>query len=165
MRHLKKELSMENLLFITAMLQWQEFLVEHEFWDKENTKCRYVLDATQQLILPVQIPESPILSQIKFQIIDKENFDIFIPVFSQLYKQYIEANRAPYEINISHRTREKMQTYYTMINQDKGILDEQTFWSLWHSLIQICHELHEMLLDSLGRCRKLQMANSHQLFL
>ena len=32
MKHLKQQFSMENLLFVTILLQWEQYLCENGFW-------------------------------------------------------------------------------------------------------------------------------------
>lgn len=164
MRHLKKELSMENLLFITIMLQWQDYLITNELWDSNNSKCRYAVDATRQLRLPENVPPTAVIKQLKDYDRDQVNvhgddshqfnYSVFVMVFDRLYKQYIERQRAPYEINIDGDMRDKIKSYYQkIIDQNKGKMDEQVFWNLWYDLTIVCQELEGGMLDSLLRCQ------------
>ena len=128
MAHLKKELSMESLLFVTIMLQWQHFLIKYHFWDIHNKNCVYILEPNYALKLPKNVPKSPLIKQLKNNNnLDKKkrnkNFDIFVSLFEQIYKEYIETNRAPYEINISYPIRRKVQKYVQFINKQKSNTD------------------------------------------
>ena len=85
------------------------------------------------------------------------DFDQFVRVFLSLYKKYIEANRAPYEINISSNNRDQMKSYYLIIKlkqkqNNLAIMDENTFVRLWNDLNIICHELYPSLYSSILRC-------------
>ena len=105
------------------------------------------------------------------------NFGQFCLVFVDLYQQYIEPGRAPFEINISSKMRGKMTDYYSkMMNQavntpssncndnytiqvrqmrqmnSNQSLDELTFIQLWNDLVIVCDEVCENLMASIGRC-------------
>lgn len=175
MTHLKKELSMENLLFLTIILQWQDYLLKHELWEEDNPKCRYVLDAHKRIQLPNKVANSIIIREFANIVIDDhkrddDSFDFFgafAQVFIQIYQQYMEVHRAPFEINISSQLRRKMRSYYDKIvshvnqNQDdsnsrltqkQGKQTEVTFWDMWHDLTLVCNQLQGAMLDSLLRC-------------
>ena len=149
--HLKKEFSMENLLFVTIMLQWQDYLIDNGFWDNYNSlkiepKILFVGKRDQRLQLPNNVPISPTIiklkkdfenlnsnlnsiilnheddkSQLQSQLQSRSqmqkivNYNPFYKCFLSLYKDYIQTNHAPWEVNISGETRKKMKCYYILI--------------------------------------------------
>lgn len=140
MTRLKNEYSMENLLFLTIMLQWQDYLINRGYWshmssiNNNNNNCKvfYVgFDTRQRIILPSTVPISPVIYQlnknstnITFRTKQLKNrggnkvlynYNPFCKVFIHLYKQYIETNRAPFEINIGSQLREQMKQHYLFI--------------------------------------------------
>ena len=91
-------------------------------------------------------------------------------VFIRLYKQYIEANRATFEINISSDNRSRMESYYLLIqrkldqhnqNCENGntdhefIIDKATFVQMWIDLLRVCDELCYTLYAAILWCNAL----------
>ena len=132
------EFSIENLLFITIMLQIQDYLIDNNYWPWKISPSiddnMNMIGRGKRIVLPKNIiPISPIVSvlsgnsnSININInhfskntsrkgpktkMDKNNYIMFIDCYSQLYKQYIEENKAPFEINISHENRQKMKYF------------------------------------------------------
>ena len=69
MKHCQKEFLMENILFITIMIEWQDYLIHNQYWNEENNPlCRQVtcqyIENQQRIILPKTVPISPIISNI-----------------------------------------------------------------------------------------------------
>ena len=82
------------------------------------------------------------------------NFNRFRPIFIELYEQYIEANRAPYEVNINGFLRDTMRRHYVNIVNDMDI-DVKTFAKMWNDLGNICDELLETIFGSMTHCPSL----------
>lgn len=187
MEHVQKRFCNENLLFLTIMLQWQDFLIKNGYWGntvKENTNCRLVnIDGNDNIILPYSVPISPIVYNLSkssdsntLNSSDEANvfrFDIFIPCFASLYQEYIEMGKAPLEINISYEQRQKIQKFYYKIFDKKKfdkdmreiihtpIIDFELFWKLWHELVAACDEVIAMLITVLVTYDKNQIANNN----
>lgn len=176
MRHMKKELSMENLLFVTVILQWQDYLIDKQLWNDKNINCKLIINATKQIKLPKSIPTVPMIENIKYNNLNKRNnsinvkddsiwqdFDMFIPVFNEIYRQYIEANKAPLEVNISYESRNKMKLFYQQINHEqcheskkhRPIINSDNFWKMWYNMYCICEEVAETIVASMVRCPNL----------
>ena len=90
---------------------------------------------------------------------EKQNsdFDIFALPFRKIYKKFLEREKAPLELNISHEQRQSMESFYLMICQqesNKNILDEETFWSLWNALRHVCWDCIEVLFPALVRWQR-----------
>ena len=121
---------MENLLFVTILIQWQDYLIKHLFWDTSNDQCvniAYMGD--ERIKLPKTVPLSPIIHRLEsvsrhmcchcINVTGPEHndvkidYDMFIPCFMELYTTYIAEDRAPLEINISGENRRKLESYYT----------------------------------------------------
>ena len=183
------EFSIENLLFITIMLQIQDYLIDNNIWLWKiisniniNPNCQSVTNMIgkgDRIHLPKGIiPISPIVSKMSKQKEIKHNnnnnYDMFIDCFIQLYKEYIEQDKAPFEVNISFENRHQMkilfhqlQSIKTNIIIDTDIkdvenqerhghfdgLDRQEFVKLWKGLNFVCDELLELLIFTLIRCQ------------
>ena len=68
--HMKKEFAMENMLFITIMLQWQNYLIENKYWNeilKCGIKISFVCSSTKRIQLSKSIPFSPIIYKLTQQ--------------------------------------------------------------------------------------------------
>ena len=71
MEHLKSEYAMENLLFVTILLQWEDYLIQNGFYDEmvniannEQFKLRYLVLSNKRVELPLNVPLSPIIGQL-----------------------------------------------------------------------------------------------------
>lgn len=238
MKYLKQQFSMENLLFLTILLQWEHYLCDYGYWEdmidviiENKKKLRHigVSSGAEPIQLPSNVPVSPIIhflfatgnvAQKKLDPImivesdrdtqeeDEEedspatktpgtvssrtgspetmprgttrlpstlrvgsesthneenrlNYSQFGEVFMKLYKQYIEAGRAPFEINISSQNRSKMKSYYLLILQkmnqypgdDSHDIDKTIFVQLWHDLLSVCDEIFSVLYVSISVCQ------------
>lgn len=234
MQHLKQQFSMENLLFVTILLQWEQYLCENGYWqdmvdnastgnDKHKLCHIGVSSGSQPIQLPPNVPKSPIVhflfanananantskrsdpimtvdhqqkengdnscvskqqrvtettkTSIAITLAAKQrigsesnlhnngnrlqlNYAQFGAVFNELYRQYIEADRAPFEINISSDNRNTMKSYYLLIQQKNqcpkndsnySVMDKETFVQLWQDLLCVCDEIFSVLFVSIS---------------
>ena len=93
------------------------------------------------------------------------NFDKFGEMYIEIYKQYIECNRAPYELNISGELRDRMRSYYILITENINknqsfVLDDITFVRLWNDLTAVCDDICETIFASMARCKPLFESNN-----
>ena len=160
MNQLKKEMSMENLLFITIMIQWQDYLFDNKLINDDiNDEIApiYKLVCVPRIRLPKILPISPIVyhlpkmshsgntsvnsggsslsstfqfssmlrmesnSSVTDDINVNPDFSILSIPFEKIYKQYIEPNRAPLELNISAVQRNKIKSHYCEMQERKKI--------------------------------------------
>ena len=156
LNHCQKEFCTENLFFIVLMVQWQQFLIENNF--QPSNSVSYDTKMIKSNIIVDLMKNSPVFEKLNCKIKDIHNknienghdFSIFGEVVEFIYKKYIEANRAPFELNISFVSREKIRYHYLNINQ----LKKESFWQLWDDLLILCDELFEMIDPCLARCFK-----------
>ena len=66
MFHMKSEFNMENLLFATVLLELQNYLVTHEYWEsmKKVGYIQYSCHSFNHIKLPPNVPISPIISRL-----------------------------------------------------------------------------------------------------
>lgn len=169
MNQVQKEFATENLLFLTIILQWQDYLIENKFWDDSNDNCVVVgysntTNKSKRIILPKNVPISPIVYNFKhkngiFNVNinnnngDKNQFAIFDTSFKYLYKQYFERTNAPLELNISYELRDKIEAHYVSLNENRTF-DKTTFWDVWYDFKLVCDQVFENLMPVLVRCYK-----------
>lgn len=141
MKHLSKEISIENGLFIIYLLQFQQFLVEYNILgdNKEDLVMK------GNIKLPSHVPQSPlfvmtnVISEHKnIDIVNRNSIDdgngrivrkidqlIEINVDSTLkmlnafvfiYEKFIKRDIAPFEVNISSRNRDQIAYWYNLLN-------------------------------------------------
>ena len=125
MEQVQKEFSIENLLFITIMLQWQEYLISNKYWNENNRNCKLIgfLDDDidkRQIKLPPNVPLSPMIDELESKCDENTNNNNgdnnkFEKCFKDIYKKYIENKVAPLEINICGETRDVLREYYDEI--------------------------------------------------
>ena len=67
MKQCQKELVMENILFVTIMIEFQDYLMNNEYWDeKNNPLCtKITCNGNERIVLPKTVPMSPIVYQMK----------------------------------------------------------------------------------------------------
>ena len=136
MDHLEAEFAVENLLFLTEMIQFRDYLLDkdEEFFDDGNVKMIF---ENKNIILPKNTPKSPIIypddagavnimirtdstAQIELRKIDAaqtptgpvENIDERERIFMSLFRKYIDKYNARLEINISYGIHTKLKRFY-----------------------------------------------------
>ena len=166
MNHCQKEFSMENILFVTIMIEWQDYLMNNGYWNDEldnplrrEITCQYV-ENQERIILPKTVPISPIIHDIEMikTKVDTDDdkkdikYDKFSHSFEQLYCQYIERGKAPLELNISSDLRNSLQIRYQRMKNNGNTINEQLFWKIWYELTIVCNQVFDMLMPLLTRC-------------
>lgn len=159
LNHCQKEFCSENLLFIALMVQWQHFLIEHNLWPR---KINGELDTTLQIMDSSKVLSTmnvlPIFSRLEDRMATLEarpmdvDYCMFIPIIELIYKKYIEMGKAPFEVNISFETRDKIRGHFDYIKNDRNYLNGETFWQLWNDLLSVCEDIFEMIPAPLMRC-------------
>ena len=161
--HCQREFSSENLLFISIMAQWQFILIDYNLWPKnangELDTSIQLIDVNSTKVMEAMDIASMFHKLDNYDSNDNDHDDNsdgdysrFVPIIRKIYKKYIEMNKAPFEINISFETREKIRGDYVSIKQNEESLNDETFWNLWNHLLAACHEVLEMVPASLMRC-------------
>ena len=68
MNHVKKEFAVENLLFVTILVQLQNYLISNGYWDEmkriSKVHLSYACFDTYPIKLPSNVPLSPIILQL-----------------------------------------------------------------------------------------------------
>ena len=159
MKQLQKDLCMENLLFLTIMLQLQNYLIHNGFWhDAPNDYYRQTImyhlslnkkyNKNYQINLPSNVPLSPIILNIIMNKDDDYNnisdYNIFKQCIEKIFKQFIESQKALFEINISGVHRAKITTLYNkMSHNNQTHIKKNQFWDMWIALVNSCNDVFE----------------------
>ena len=113
MDHLEHEFSVENLLFLTEMIQFRDFLKAKYVYlsDKDALK----LFENDDIKLPENAPKSEIFINANDKCLDP------MEIFVSLYQKYIEKYKSDLEVNISYGLNIRLTKHYQSILQQ---LDE-----------------------------------------
>ena len=72
--------------------------------------------------------------------------------FKAIYKKFIESDKAPLEVNISHASRTNIKNLYNEIeHKENDIINENKFWDVWIGLHGVGLGCIENLLPSMTR--------------
>lgn len=153
MSHLSKEFSMENLLFLTIMLQFQSFCLKHELI--EATEETLILDSAEPLILPDIVPTALIFCHNKVSNSNADNIErdheilqLLSKIFIAIYEKYIARNTAQLEVNISSKISKKLNVHYEYVLSGNVF---GNFDVVWEDLRAAVRQINANLRDSHSR--------------
>eukprot|EP01084_Bolivina_argentea_P127274 225112_1 len=139
MKHLYKEFSAENLLYLTLLLQFERFLIKHNFIDES------MLLFKDNYVLPDCVPVS---DTFKIGVSDKVNsseIEEQIAIsFQSIYEKFIKRSYAELEINIAYSLSDSLLFDYNNIKKD-GRINKDDFKNVWAHLRQTAHEIYKLL--------------------
>lgn len=159
MLHLSKEFSMETLLFLIEVIQFQNYIKSHcnhdLFSDKPGTSLY------EKIVFPPDIPKSDIVYADDFKMNGDNNNNDHILLYSlkikaiQIYRKYIKP-QSELEINISYHGRRILTklmghdevTQAWLINNTNPPLQFKELLDLYD---EACNQIFALVIDSFNR--------------
>ena len=164
MRHCEKAFCIENMLFVTLMIQLKQWMTDNGLTSTQQTESGtseiYGILEQQPIQLPHNVPISSIINiankNIKINK-DTNNGDVhndkilvvykqFCFIYQNTYKQYIEDGIAPFEINISFDDREQCKLDYLQTINGNDEFVYQSFLEIWSNLVKTTDSVFELLI-------------------
>ena len=160
--HCARELSIENVVFWIETIQIMQFLIEHEYIDKNEAHPLNVELSTQHL----KLKNTPIMANLNNNYNNNlynnnnsnvKNYEVIRIYFCQLYKEYIQSEIAPYELNISHEMRNSFTQYYELVASKEQPMTKEFFnKNIWPIIKEAATETYMLMWYSFNRfCNKL----------
>eukprot|EP01084_Bolivina_argentea_P283664 485896_1 len=175
MDHLEKEFAVENLLYLTEIIQFRDYLTakDNTFFENDNVTNLF---GNKNINLPSDIPKSIIIPDIEENddelnspnttiVWSSNDYETEYNIFMALYKKYIDKYEAQLEINISYSINLSLKKCYDelviqMSDEADNIsrVNSQTatdvdFIAIWNNLVKAAREITSILNGSAQRCR------------
>ncbi|ETO18712.1 hypothetical protein RFI_18541 [Reticulomyxa filosa] len=114
MLHLTRELSVENLLVITELVQMQRILLEFGYLNKDKPET-HITDLN--IPTDIEIPLALELGMLRTKLSSaptsgSRKYGPILEAWVYIYKKYINAKGAPYMVNISWRIRASLSIHF-----------------------------------------------------
>eukprot|EP01084_Bolivina_argentea_P037523 69425_1 len=179
MDHLEQEFAVENILYLSEMIQFRDYLNEKHngFFNDPNVNRIF---ENKSIFLPKDVPKSPIIypntGQVNVMVqlddtahsemkkIQSVDFDVGTiddteRIFVLLYKKYIDKYNADLEINISYSIHNTLKNYYGFVSKklnqtlnESDNIDQIDFVMIWNHLVLAAREVTSILHHSANRC-------------
>ena len=154
--HCVSELTIENLLFFVNCVQLLEFLIEKKYFDLNNaTHLQIISPMNTKWCVSHFMKDTNAINGLKmaydlFHETDQHDDDdyinngnkqvdysIFVSYYINIYERFLQRDYAPFEINISHKPRQRFYKYYqdiTLSDSDEAIMTQEYFHLIWKDL-------------------------------
>ena len=158
--HCAHELSIENVVFWIETIQIMQFLIQHEYINKNEAHPLNAELSTKHL----KLKNTPIIVNLNknYENCDKngdininintKNYQVIGIYFCEIYKEYIQAEIAPFELNISHEMRNNFAQYYEMIVSKEQLMTKELFKkTIWPIMKAAATETYMLMWSSFNR--------------
>ena len=132
--------AIENLLFLTTIIQFEDFLFDNNIIDES---IGHIL-SHNKIILPDIVPKSSIFIKKENMNINEQINEIYIAIFDKYIKRY----SAELEINISYIIMEELTKHYNYVKENDKLLSIEKWWK---DIQRTSLEVYGMLKDSHSR--------------
>ena len=159
--HCKRELTLENLIFFIILIQFLQFLIENKFINAKNED--EVLPLRTNLETKHYIKDMDVIVRLKL-LYEKErekkeeickDYSLFVPFFAELYREYFARDIAPFELNLNHELRVKLEYCFNKVKESEYISKEMFFQDIWPSLKETGVVVFRLLYSSFSRhCKR-----------
>eukprot|EP00485_Elphidium_margaritaceum_P000094 CAMPEP_0202693360 /NCGR_PEP_ID=MMETSP1385-20130828/7503_1 /ASSEMBLY_ACC=CAM_ASM_000861 /TAXON_ID=933848 /ORGANISM="Elphidium margaritaceum" /LENGTH=191 /DNA_ID=CAMNT_0049349031 /DNA_START=738 /DNA_END=1313 /DNA_ORIENTATION=- len=157
MDHLQAEFCVENLLFLTELIQFRDHLTGCGMMQRYSLRD---ISATKELNVPISIPKSPLLQQTQLNTRDDDDdTQTFFDFFVAIYEKYI-CDRSNLQINISYTKRQALaHEYNSQLQRQRQQSSNVSVETIWDALVLSAGEIISLLHHSAGRCKLVAKSN------
>ena len=115
------EFSIENLLFLINVIQFKQFLIlnnytNESYWEtyKFDYDLKDFINSTKSIVELIENSKT------------KKKYNALIPFLDKIFFTFIQANAAPFEVNISDNLRSRVTSHIADIIDDNNDSHDQT---------------------------------------
>ena len=158
--HCVSELNIENLLFFVNCVQLLEFLIDKKYFNVNNDDdLKIISPMIHTWSVSHFMKDTNTITRLKmaYDLFDNDddddkddedddndhdnggskkevNFSIFGAYYMDIYERFVQRDKAPFEINIAHKPRQRFEQYYHDIHTNGTVVTKEYFHTIWKDL-------------------------------